>query len=45
MTYQPTCPDCGKPPVYPSEGRYCPVCEDHEGTCENDHCIGCGLDL
>lgn len=39
------CPnlDCNLP-IDPEgqEGRYCGVCEDHEGHCPEDHCATCG---
>lgn len=36
------CPACGLPAEVPGEGRYCGNCQDHEGTCRNDHCMTCG---
>lgn len=39
-----TCPswECDLPAEDSGEGRWCPSCQDYEGTCNDDHCLTCG---
>lgn len=36
------CLSCNELAVDSGEGRFCGYCQDHEGTCINDHCLTCG---